>query len=157
MNSYYTHGKVSVNHFVYNYTKILSYVFSFFSGWSYSLFRGTHDLLLPECLCRFILYSTSWRAANTTYMEKAQRFTFSTSRRAAGSSLSGIGLPALLFHVLEGGKVFFAGADFDDVENVIDKNLSISDVAGVECFAGGLDDFVHGNSGHDDFDLDLGQ
>ena len=94
------------------------------------------------------------------YMEKAQRFTFSTSRtsrRAAGSSLSGIGLPALLFHVLEGGKVFFAGADFDDVENVVDKNLSISDVAGVECFAGGLDDFVHGNSGHDDFDLDLGQ
>ena len=137
MNSYYTHGKVSVNHFVYNYTKILSYVFSFFSGWSYSLFRGTHDLLLPECLCRSILYFTSWMTA--------------------GTSLSGTGLPALLFHVLEGGKVFFAGADFDDVENVIDKNLSISDVAGVESFAGGLDDLVHGNSGHDDFDLDLGQ
>ena len=93
-------------------------------------------------------------------MEKAQRFTFSTSRtsqRAAGFSLSGTGLPGALFHVLEGGKVFFAGADFDYVENVVDKDLSISDVAGVECFAGGLDDFVHGNSGHDDFDLDLGQ
>ena len=137
MNSYYTHGKVSVNHFVYNYTKILSYVFSFFSGWSYSLFRGTHDLLLPECLCRSILYSTSWRVAIRQQL-----------KQSPGGSL---------FHVLEGGKVFFAGADFDDVENVIDKNLSISDVAGVECFAGGLDDFVHGNSGHDDFDLDLGQ
>ena len=83
------------------------------------------------------LYSTPWRAAIKQQL-----------KQSPGGSL---------FHVLEGGKVFFAGADFDDVENVIDKNLSISDVAGVECFAGGLDDFVHGNSGHDDFDLDLGQ
>ena len=65
--------------------------------------------------------------------------------------------PRSLFHVLKRGKVFFAGADFNDMENIVDKYLSIADVAGIEGFAGCFDDLIHRNLRDDDFYLDLGQ
>ena len=43
------------------------------------------------------------------------------------------------------------------MEDVVDKNLAVADVAGVKGFSGGLDDFVHRNLCDNDFDLDLGK
>ena len=43
------------------------------------------------------------------------------------------------------------------MENVIDKNLSIADVASIEGFTGCFDDLVHRDLRDDDFYLDLGQ
>ena len=36
-----------------------------------------------------------------------------------------------LLHILQGGEIFFAGADLDHAGHVVNKDLTIADVAGV--------------------------
>ena len=62
-----------------------------------------------------------------------------------------------LLHILQGGKVLFAGADLDHAGHVVDKDLAIADVAGVQGLLGGIHHSVHADLGNDDLDLDLGQ
>ena len=43
-----------------------------------------------------------------------------------------------LLHILQRGVVLFAGADLDHADHVVDKDLAIADVAGVQCLLGGF-------------------
>ena len=62
-----------------------------------------------------------------------------------------------LLHILQGGEVLFAGADLDHAGHVVDKDLAIADVAGVQGLLGGIHHSVHADLGNNDLDLDLGQ
>ena len=62
-----------------------------------------------------------------------------------------------LLHILQSGVVFLAGADLDHAGHVVDKDLAIADMAGVQGLLGGLHHSVYADAGDDDFHLDLGQ
>lgn len=62
-----------------------------------------------------------------------------------------------LFHILEGVVAFLAGADLDHVLHIVDENLPVADMAGVEHLLGGLNDGAHGNLADHHVHLNLGQ
>ena len=59
--------------------------------------------------------------------------------------------------VLQSGIAFFAGANLDDILDVVDKDLAVADVSGVQGLLGGRDSVCHGNLADDRFHLDLGK
>jgi hypothetical protein len=63
----------------------------------------------------------------------------------------------VLLYILQGGLVLLAGPDFDDLHHVVDKDLAVSDMAGVKNLLGRLNDFIDRNPADDDLDLDLRQ
>ena len=65
--------------------------------------------------------------------------------------------PWSLLHILQGGKVLFAGADLDHAGHVVDKNLAVADMPGVQRLLGSCHHSVHADLGNDDLHLDLGQ
>lgn len=50
-----------------------------------------------------------------------------------------------LFHVLKCREVLFAGADLDDLRYVVDKDLAISDVTGIQSLLRCRDDLFYRN------------
>ena len=69
--------------------------------------------------------------------------------------LVAVGILCSLFFVLEGVVTFFAGSHFDDILNVIDEDLAIAEVAGIQDFLRGFDDVSDRDFADDDVDLDL--
>src|SRR5699024_1866315 len=68
--------------------------------------------------------------------------------------------PGLLFFarlILEGVIPPFAGADLDDVLDVVDEDLAVTDVAGVKGPLDGLDQRLDRDLADDDVNLDLRQ
>ena len=61
------------------------------------------------------------------------------------------------FYILQCGVIFLAGADFHDLGDVVDEDLAVADVAGVQRLRRGVNDLLHGDLAHDDLDLDLRQ
>lgn len=51
-----------------------------------------------------------------------------------------------LLCILKGVKAFFAGTDLHDILNIIDEELAIADLAGVENCLGGIDDGLYRNA-----------
>ena len=48
-----------------------------------------------------------------------------------------------LLNVLQSGVVYFAGADLDHLGHIVNKDLAITDMAGVQNLGGGVDDLVY--------------
>ena len=98
--------------------------------------------------------------------EKGKRKTIYLSRRAAGTVSEQPGCRrsgnsretcGALLHILQRGVIFLAGADLDHAGHVVDKDLAIADMAGVQRLLGGLHHGVHTDAGDDDLHLDLRQ
>lgn len=61
-----------------------------------------------------------------------------------------------LFNILQSGVVYFAGADLDHLGHIVNKDLAITDMAGVQNLGGGVDDLVYRDLADNNFNLDLG-
>lgn len=61
-----------------------------------------------------------------------------------------------LLNVLQSGVVYFAGADLDHLGHIVNKDLAITDMAGVQNLGGGVDDLVYRDLADNNFNLDLG-
>ena len=61
----------------------------------------------------------------------------------------------ILFHVLKCREVLFAGADLDDLRYVVDEDLAISDVTGIQSLLRCRDDLFYRNLGNDHLNLYL--
>ena len=53
-------------------------------------------------------------------------------RRSGAFDLVAIRDFGVLLHILQGGKVLFAGADLDHAGHIVNKDLAVADVSGVQ-------------------------
>lgn len=65
-------------------------------------------------------------------------------------------IDSYLFNILQSGVVYFAGADLDHLGHIVNKDLAITDMAGVQNLGGGVDDLVYRDLADNNFNLDLG-
>lgn len=78
------------------------------------------------------------------------------ANKSRRSGLDARSRPLVSGFVLQGVVAALAGADLDDVLDVIEKNLPVADMAGVQGFLHGLDQRLDRQPADHDIDLDLG-
>ena len=61
--------------------------------------------------------------------------------------------PRFLFDILQGGKAFLAGADLDDVLHIVNEDLAVADMTGIQRLFRRFDDRSHRHLA--DYDLNL--
>ena len=69
--------------------------------------------------------------------------------------LVAVGILCSLFFVLEGVVTFFAGSHFNDILNIVDEDLAITEVTGVEDTLRSIDNLSYRNLADDHIDLDF--
>ena len=71
------------------------------------------------------------------------------------AAASGVLIVCVLFVVLQGVKAFCAGTNLNDVLYVVDEDLAVADVAGIQNLLDDLNDRLDRNLGDNDLHLEL--